>query len=467
MGEIRERRAPRRAARARTRLTAVLAACLAGCVLGEKQPAPPVELPPPRSSPAPAPALPQPAAEPLTAEPGGDVPLTQKALLALAEKLHPVLSIARARIDAAEGRLTQVGLYPNPSATPRVDELGNRNGRGGMLAVTLTQEIVTAHKLKISQEAAKHGVEASDWQALTDYYDLRARVRMAYYELLTAGNEVAADREIVRITEAALAGAKKLEKAGAGTRLDVIRAEVEREQSQVRLAVAQRRLEAAGKLLAAAVGLPALPSGPDGPLVVGNLDKVSPALQWEPLLETMLSRSSELQQAQALTLQAEGLLRRAQADVCPNVLVSWRPIYNTIDHDFESLIEVGAAIPIWNRNQGNIRAARADVARTQAEARQVELRLRERLTLAYQRYTAARRQALAYRERIVPNARESLRLIRIGYEKGDPKYDFTSYIQAEQTLAQARVAEVLARGDLWRALAEIRGLLQDEAWCEE
>jgi cobalt-zinc-cadmium efflux system outer membrane protein len=170
-----------------------------------------------------------------------------------------------------------------------------------------------------------------------------------------------------------------------------------------------------------------------------------------------------VQQANALVLQAEGLLRRAKVEACPNVLFSVRPINNTIDKCYEMLIEVGVAVPIFNKNQGNILAAEADVARTHAEVQQVELRLTERLTGAYQRYTAARRQARAYRETILPNAEEALRLVRTGYEKGDPKYDFTTFLQAEQTLAQARLAEVQARGDLWRAYAEIRALVQDEA----
>jgi cobalt-zinc-cadmium efflux system outer membrane protein len=390
------------------------------------------------------------------------VPLTLDQLLALAEQNHPVLAVARSRIDAAQGRLVQAGLYPNPTMTPRADEVNNTLGRGGKEGVTFTQEIVLYHKLKISQEAARHGVEAADAQALTDYYNLRARVRTAYTELLTASGEVEVNREITRITEQALAASKKLEKAGSATRPDVVRAEVEREQSQIRLSVSQRRLEAAGRLLAAAVGLPKLPAGPDGPLVVGKLDGPFETLNWQVLHQTMLSRSSELLQTNAVVAQAEGLLRRAEADACPNVSLTYRPVLNTIDKCYEQLIEVSTAIPIWNRNQGNIQAARAEVARAQSDVHQVELSLTERLALAYQRYTTAQRQESAYRERIIPGAVEALKLVRIGYERGDPKYDFTTFLQAEQTLAQVRLAGVQARGDLWRALAEIHALVQDE-----
>jgi cobalt-zinc-cadmium efflux system outer membrane protein len=453
-------------------MSAALVACLGGCATTGHPGLPSLAEAPathaPADAPSPeagrAPSAPVPAS--LPCDVAGDVPLTLENLLAMAEQNHPVLAVARARIDGAQGRLVQAGLYPNPTATPRVDELNNTLGRGGKPGVTFTQEIVLYGKLKISREAARFGVEAADAQALTDYYNLRGAVRAAYTELLTASGEVEVNREITRITEQALAAAKKLEKAGTATRPDVVRAEVEREQSLIRLSTSQRRLEAAGRLLATAVGLPKLPAGPDGPLVVGKLDGPSDMLNWQVLQQTMLSRSSELLQANAIVSQAEGLLRRAEADACPNVTLSYRPVLNTIDKCYEQLIEVSTAIPIWNRNQGNIQAARAEVARAQADVHQVELRLTERLTAAYQRYTTAQRQESAYRERITPGAEEALKLVRVGYEKGDPKYDFTTFLQAEQTLAQARLSEVQARGDLWRALAEIHALVQDEGLSE-
>jgi len=59
-------------------------------------------------------------------------------------------------------------------------------------------------------------------------------------------------------------------------------------------------------------------------------------------------------------------------------------------------------------------------------------------------------------------ATEALRLLRLGYEKGDPKYDYTSLLQAQRTLVQSQLAHVQARGDLWRAISEVAGLLQSD-----
>jgi outer membrane protein TolC len=92
----------------------------------------------------------------------------------------------------------------------------------------------------------------------------------------------------------------------------------------------------------------------------------------------------------------------------------------------------------------------------------VELRLTDRLSTAFLRYRDARQQAEAYEKRIVPHALESLKLMRRGYESQDPRYDYTAVLQAQNILAQARLAYVQALGAQWRAVVDIAGLLQEK-----
>jgi outer membrane protein TolC len=90
------------------------------------------------------------------------------------------------------------------------------------------------------------------------------------------------------------------------------------------------------------------------------------------------------------------------------------------------------------------------------------VRVVERLNVAYQQYAAAKRQAENFEQRILPNARESLRLILLGYETSDSKYDFTTVLQAQSVLAQARLTYVQVLNDLQRAVSEIEGVVQRE-----
>jgi outer membrane protein, heavy metal efflux system len=98
------------------------------------------------------------------------------------------------------------------------------------------------------------------------------------------------------------------------------------------------------------------------------------------------------------------------------------------------------------------------------DVRRIQNRLAERLALAQQRFETARQQVETYRKDIVPRAEKTLELVRIGYEKGDAKYDYVLFLNAQRTVAQAKLAHVQALADMWRALADLAGLAQWEHW---
>jgi cobalt-zinc-cadmium efflux system outer membrane protein len=385
-------------------------------------------------------------------------PWTLEQLLTLATQNNPELEIARGKAEAARGKMVQAGLYPNPAIHYHADEMNSPANGAGQQGMTIDQLFITGNKLRLAEAAAAQGVAAADWQATTRWFDVMTKVRLAYFELLTALRDIQTNEEAVRIAKESLEVAKELQKAGAGTKPDVLRAQVDLDQNRIRLANAQRRVDAAWRLLAAAVGVPTL----GGTTLDGSLEAPAPTYEWQPLVETVLTHSSEVQEAQANILQAEGLLRRAQVENIPNVMVMFRPFYDNSDSTLKFFFDAGITLPIFNRNQGNIQAAKGDVIRTRAEVRAVELRLTERLTAAFQRYQIAREQTEAYRKTIVPNAKTSLDLVREAYKKEDPKYNYTAVLEAQRTLVVAELAYTQSLGELWRAIGEIRGLLQED-----
>jgi cobalt-zinc-cadmium efflux system outer membrane protein len=361
-------------------------------------------------------------------------------------------------VEAARGKMVQAGLYPNPTINWHADEMNNPGGRAGHQGMSVIQDIVLGHKLRLAREAAAAAVAAADWQAMTRWYDVVTRVRLAYAEVLTARREVEAQQDGVRVAEQGLATAERLNRAGIGSQPDVLRAQLELEQARVLLAASRQRVQTAWRLLGAAVGIPDLPEA----TAEGAIEAPVPTFDWQPTLESVLGRSSEVQEARANADQAARLLRRAEAERIPDIHTIVRPFYSDPDRNAQLLAEVGATLPLFNRNQGNIQAARADLVRTREEVRLVELKLTERLAAAFQRYQVARQQVEASQRGILPHAAESLRLVRVGYERGDPKYDYTAVLEAQRTLIRARLAYVQALGELWRAAVDIAGLLQQD-----
>ena len=213
---------------------------------------------------------------------------------------------------------------------------------------------MTAGKLRLARAAAAQGVAAADWQAMTRCFDVQTRVQTAYYEILAAQREVQTHEEAVRIAEESLDGARKLQKAGPGTQPDVLRAEVEVDQNRLRLGVSRQRLEAGWRLLTVAVGVPNLPVT----TLPGTLEQVPPAFDWQATLQQVLVHSTEVQEAQALALQAEQLLLRARAEPKPNVTLTARPYYSFPAQDFQILLEAGSTAAAVQPQPGQYRRCR-------------------------------------------------------------------------------------------------------------
>jgi cobalt-zinc-cadmium efflux system outer membrane protein len=388
-------------------------------------------------------------------------PATLPELIRVALKHHPDLRAAEARIEAARGRMIQAGLPPNPWFGPNFGELGDRDNQLGEAGARLTATIVPRWKRKRAEFAGAAEVEAADWQAVTKSYDVITRVRLTYFELLTAMRERETLDGIVSVSQEALKAVLSLEKAGVAVRPDVLRANVEFEQNQLKREISQRRVEAARQNLLTALGRP--PITLDGlHLDPHEFNQPPPFYHWDAILDCLRDNSSELQEARALITQTQRMLSKVKSDVAPNYALIYRPFYASTQGNVHQEIVVTATIPIFDRNQGNIRAAEADIVRANAFEKQLELMLTEKLTNAYQRYQAARKQVETYTGSIVPEARESLRLIEAGYKARDKKYDYTAVLQAQQVLFQAELALTQVRGELWRSISEIAGILQQD-----
>ena len=376
--------------------------------------------------------------------------------IGIALERHPELAAANAQISASQGNALQAGLYPNPLVGYIGEQIGSRGNAGGQQGPYISQEFVTGGKLEVSQSAALDALTGTQWQAITKRFELEAKVRAAFYEVLTAEREVKENEAIVKIAQENLDASQKIEKAGRGGQPDVLRARVEYETNLNKLIAAKQRFEASWPLLANIIGKP----GAKSVSLEGNLEHGRPDYQLATIQETVLSKNSELMQAQAGISEAEKLITRSRLENIPNLDLKVQPLYDYTESVGQVSFEVDMRVPIWNKNQGNIQAAEAELGRRVSELQAVKLRLSDRVIGAHQRFATARDQATKFEKELLPQAREALRLTKAAFESGDARYDYTALLDAQRTLAQARLSYVQTLGELWKASAEIEGFLQ-------
>ncbi len=385
-------------------------------------------------------------------------PLALDDLIQTALARNPRLGRASFAIDAARGRYTQAGLYPNPVFAFAADELGDRTGPSGILSPQLSQEIVRGGKLKLSQAVAAREVDQASLTLMAERYALVGTVRASFYEVLALQQRAAILNDLVKLADQAVDLGRKSFEAKQVARLDLVQLEVEAERFRADAESVERELPAAFRRLSAAAGDPRLPSSS----VVGALDAALPEYDLEQTKESVLAFHPEVRAAKVGIERTQAALRRAQAEPIPNVTVSSGYTRQSQNRSNDWAVGVSVPLPVWNRNQGNVRAAQAEVGAAVLDVARVENDLTDRLAVAFRTYTAAKQRAGRYKSAILPRAEETYDLSVKAFKGG--QFEYLRVLQAQRAVAEARLEYNRALGEGWRAAGEISGFLLEEVW---
>ena len=179
--------------------------------------------------------------------------MTLAELEEMAQRCNPTLAQAAARVEAARGRCVQVGLYPNPVAGYIGAEIGNE-GRAGQQGGFVSQEIVTAGKLRLNRSVAAQEIQQAEWAWQAQRQRVLTDVRRSFYDVLVAQRTVELTEQLVRIGEEGVKSIEALMKAKEVARGDVLQARIEADSAKVLLERARNRYVAAWRNLAAVVG---------------------------------------------------------------------------------------------------------------------------------------------------------------------------------------------------------------------
>ncbi len=397
----------------------------------------------------------QPATAPAPATVPADISLTLEGLEQLALARNPTLVQAGANVEDARGRATQSGLYPNPTVGYTGEQIGLRGDAapGEHQGMFVDQTIVTAGKLRLNRAKFGQEVTQMEWQAAAQQYRVVNGVRVRYYQLLAMQKLLAVRTELLKLAEDIVTTAEELVNVGQANKPDLLQARIEARQAKVSLQNARALYDAARQQLAAFVGVQQLPDGP----LPGDLEAGSPLPDYQETLAHLLEASPELWIARTDIARNQFALQREQVEPIPNVQLRAATGYNFESKTVTTSVNAGIRLPVYDKNQGNIRSATAQLAKAQAEVGRVELSLQRRLARAFARYRTALAVVETYRKENLPDSREAYLLYKESFEKRRAAYP--QVLIAQRNYFQIATEYVEALEKLRRAEAEIRGLL--------
>lgn len=396
------------------------------------------------------PLKPDPDVETMTSQSG---PLSLEALEALALANNPTLQQGQAQIRAARGAAYQAGLAPNPVVGYASDQVGINGTAGELQGGYISQEFVTGGKLKLSR--AKYMQRANIAQ--TNLYAQQQRVlndvRIQFYNTLASQQLVSVHEKLVANAEDNLETHREMHNLGQTSESDVLRVEVELQRDRLNFRKAQREFEQNWRMLTSFTGVANL----SNPGLSGSLASQDEALTWDQALSQLLSTSPELQAARQKIQHDQITLRRERAQPIPNLMIDVNSGRNFETHDNVVGVTAGINLPVFNRNRGTIEQAQADLSRSSAEIRRMELELQNRLATEFQMYETSRDRVEEYQTTILPKAKQAHEMLAESYRQR--RAPWTDALTAQRlylslgaeyldNLKQHREADVKIRGML-------------------
>jgi outer membrane protein TolC len=297
---------------------------------------------------------------------------------------NPRLSMAAARIGAAEGLRKQAGLSPNPRLIVQLENSrfwGNppfSYPQDTASYAFVAQTVETGGKRNRRVALATENIRSYELEMQLQRYQIASRVSMAYWA--AAGSSRVRDllQEEVESFDRVVQLHRDRVREGAAPEVDLLRIEVERDRLASLARTAGQEAERNRIALFREMGKLEFPAV----LFASALEEVRPVNPLNP--DQVLQRRPEMTLAHATVEQARANLhlQRANAKPDPDLHFGYERIAG-----FDTLYAAAQIpLPIRNRNQGQIEAAAAETRAAESSVAATEAVIRAELESATRDY---------------------------------------------------------------------------------
>jgi len=370
---------------------------------------------------------------------------------------NPTAAQAQANLQAAQGLARQAGLYPNPTVGYYGDEIRGGYSGGGKQGGFLSQTIVMGGKLRAARREAALAATEVETSGEMQRLRIQTNVRTLFYQALAAQRLLEVRQNLAKLAADVTRTSRQLRNVGQADRPDILQAEVEEQQANMSVRIAQQNLQACWKMLAAVVGKGELPFG----LLEGDLEAV-PEIKQDEWVAAALRESPEVKMAQQGVERAEASLVQAKKAPIPDLQLTailaqnYEPLESTHRPvGLQGGAQIGVQLPIFNRNQGNIAAGKGEIESAKQELARVRLQLQRDLASMFRDYYAARETVQQYKTEMLPRAEKAYALYQASYQKMATAYP--QVLISQRTLFQLEADYVEALENAWQSALAIRG----------
>ena len=350
-----------------------------------------------------------------------------------------------ADLGLSRADLVQAGMLPNPTFSMLIPV----GAKPLELTAKYPLEILWLRPRRVA--AAKLDYERTAQRLVQSGLDLIRDVRVAFAEVLLAGQRLQFAEETVTLNQSIAGLSQARLKAGDASELEAGNASVDVWQAQEQVARLRQDAQLSRERLRHLLGLGREQS------IARLVDSALPA-QAAPELNLLLTNALAARpdlKAAEIGLEAAGKrIGLARAEVFSLAVgINAKEIGSGANQQFLAGPTVDLAVPILNQNQGGVAQAQAKLEKAARQYFTVRDRIMLEVVEAHTRLAQARESHDLWRERILPPLEESVRQAGKAYEAGNVSYLFV--LETSRKLQEARLKAATAAADVRRATAEL------------
>lgn len=373
---------------------------------------------------------------------------------------NPDIRAARARVEAAVARPSQVSTLPEPRLTYTDFGVGHPFSSLGVSNFAyrgfgVAQELPFPGKLALAGEEARKEAQSEGQMYRATLLDTTARLKVAYYEWFAAAKSI----EVTNRNRDLLERFEKIARAryavGKGIQADVLRAQVEVSRLVQQLEVlGQQRNSAEAQINALLNRARATPLGNPPNLKYSPLD-----IGLESLLGLVQQTAPQLRSKELLVASRAVGVNRARLEYRPdfNFSFQWQRTGLQFPDYYMAVAEVKLPIYFWRKQRYGVEEAAARLQEARQNVRSTQQELIFKAKDQYLIATTSERLLSLYEAGVIPQSSLALESTLAAYEVGN--VDFLSLINSLSTLLgfEMQYYEELAKHE--QALARLEPLI--------
>ena len=378
--------------------------------------------------------------------------LDKQAALRQALQNNPSYKAALSQIEAAAGDRFQASLLPNPNAVFEIENFGGSDQRKGFerteVTLGLEQKIELAGKRRIRTEVADFGYKIVQEEAMVEALKLLSETEYAFIRMAIAKQRIALADNRLQLANQTHEIVKKRVNAAVSPDIQLSKADIERIEAEIEKHHVEEEHNIARNDLGRLLGLEK-----SDDLDIDVDISALPKLRDHQAVINALKSAPQSRIQEFAKMKARSSLDLAKATGVPDPTVGLG-VRQFFDNDDTALVAtLSFPLPLFDRNQGAVKSARANVARADAKARAAELSLHQSAIQAWELFYAELDIVRHYKDDIIPTAKKAYDQADEGYSLG--AFAFLDLLDAQRTLNRVQSEYLDNILELYQAKAQI------------